>query len=232
MGWRSVHVYYYDEAKDDLVVEAVRPLLHRVAADVPSAYFVRHWRRGPHLRLNFRADPPTHERAVRPAVAEIVGGYLARRPSTAVVDPQRLLPLHTALAEAEQDFGPRSPWLPDNSVHEAEYDHRQHVLGGPAAADLLADFYVTTNDIAFTMAEQVLRGGQRLSSCFDLMIATAHAYSGGGLPRGFVSFRSHAEAYLVGTPNAEQRRDSWQQRYAQHGARLRARVDDVIASLD
>jgi Lantibiotic biosynthesis dehydratase C-term len=64
------------------------------------------------------------------------------------------------------------------------------------------------------------------------MIATAHAYSGGGLPRGFVSFRSHAEAYLVGTPNAEQRRDSWQQRYAQHGARLRARVDDVIASLD
>jgi hypothetical protein len=225
-------VYYYDDDdKDRLVVEAVRPLLRRVAPEVPDAYFVRHWRRGPHLRLNFRTDPPTFARTVRPAVTEVVGGFLDRRPSTVVLDERELTPLHAILARIEEDDGPRTPWLPDNSVHEMDYDDRSRTAGGPAAADLLADFYVATNDIAFTMAEDVVRGGQRLAPCFDLMIATAHAFTPGGLASGFVSLRSHAEAFLAGA-HSPRRRAAWDRGYAERAAHLSARLDDVLATLD
>jgi lantibiotic biosynthesis dehydratase-like protein len=229
MGWHSIHVYHYDEDKDRLVVEAVGPALRSVAAD---GYFVRHWRRGPHLRLNIRAEDKEYRRAVRPVVVDVVGRYLDRRPSTAVLDEQALRPLHEALARAERDDGPRSPWLPDNSIHDAEYDARLHVLGDPAAAELLADFYVATNDIAVAMAERVLHGEARLTACFDLLIATAYAFSGGGLMRGFVSFRSHAEAFLTMSPDGARYREEWQRRYAVHADRLRTRVENVAATLD
>jgi hypothetical protein len=231
VDWRTVQVVYYDDDKDHLIVEAVRPLLRRLAPEVPVAYFVRHWRRGPHLRLNFRTDPTTFAQVVRPAITEVVGGYLTARPSTVDLDEQRLLPSHAILAQVEEDPGPLSPWLPDNSVHEAEYDRRTHTVGGEQAAELLADFYRATNEIAFAMAEQVLRGGQRLSPCFDLMVATAQAFTGGGVASGFVSFRSHAEAYLAGT-RATRLRAAWDRGYAERSAHLVARVGDVIATLD
>jgi hypothetical protein len=231
VDWRSIHVVYYDDDQDHLIVHGVRPLLCRIAADVPAAYFVRHWRRGPHLRLNFRTDPATFEHVVRPAVTEIIGGYLADRPSTVDLDEERLLPLHTVLAQVEEDPGPLSPWRPDNSIHEAEYERRSQTVGGDEAAELLADFYRATNAIAFTMAEQVLQGGGRLDPCFDLMVATAHAFTGGGVASGFVSFRSHAEAYLAGA-RAEGRRAAWDRGYAQRSAHLAARVGAVTATVD
>ncbi len=231
MDWRSVHIVYYDDDKDHLIVHAVRPLLRRLAADVPAAYFVRHWRLGPHLRLNVRTDAATFARVVRPAVAELVGGYLTARPSIVDLDEERLLSLHAVLAQVEEDPGPLSPWLPDNSVQEAEYERRSHTVGGEEAAELLADFYCATNEIAFTMAEQVLQGGGRLNPCFDLMVATAHAFTGGGVASGFVSFRSHAEAYLAGA-RVEGRRAAWDRGYAQRSAHLVARVADVLATVD
>jgi hypothetical protein len=231
MEWRSIHVYYHDD-QDRLVVDAVRPLFGAIAGEVDAAYFTRHWRRGPHVRLNVRADNDVYENTVRPAVDEIVGGYLKARPSTVDIDERELAPLHETLARLERDTGPLSPWLPDNSIHDAGYDQRQHVLGPVTNADLIADFYVATNDIAFAMAEHVLLTGQRLAPCLDLMVATAQAYSGGGLTRGFVSFRSHAEAFLSGTPGAQRYRAVWQDRYAERADQLRERIDEVLATLD
>lgn len=34
---------------------------------------------------------------------------------------------------------------------------------------------------------------------FDLMTATAHAFATGGVGRGYISFRAHAEVFLAGT---------------------------------
>jgi hypothetical protein len=210
MGWHSIHVYYHGD-QDHLVVHAVQPLLRK-----ESGYYVRHWRRGPHVRVNIRGQ-------AREAMG-ILGGYLARHPSVTVLDEQATLPLHAALARAEGDDGPIAPWLPDNSVHEAPYKNR--------AGELVADFYEATNGIAFAMAEQVLRGRQRLGTCFDLMVASAYAFSGGGLTRGFVSFRSHAEAFLATTPDAARYRAQWQDRYARAAAGLRDRIDAVLSTVD
>ncbi|QUQ68706.1 thiopeptide maturation pyridine synthase [Kutzneria sp. CA-103260] len=231
MRWHSVHVYYYDADKTDLVLDAVRPLFQKLPAGV-RAYYVPHWLRGPHLRLNFEADQRMYDEGVLPAVSEVVGGFLRDRPSTAVVDPQQLHAQHTRLAELEQERGELLPLRPDNSMHEAYYDQRLHVLGTTATADLLADFYVDTTPLAFEMAEAVRNGRQLLRLGFDLMVATAHALSGVGFARGFVSFRSHAEAFLSWMPEGEGLRPAWQRHHEQHAEALTSRVQAVLATVD
>jgi Lantibiotic biosynthesis dehydratase C-term len=229
--WRSVHVYYYDDNKADLVLDAVRPLFQRLGPQV-RAYYVPHWLNGPHVRLNFQAEQRVHDELVLPAVREVVGGYLRDRPSTATVDPMRLHTAHKRLAEMEQERGALLPLLPDNSVHEADYDQRLHVLGSTAAAELLADFYVDTTELAFEMADAVRDGRQLLRLGFDLMVATAHALSGIGFERAFVSFRSHAEAFLSWTPEGKGLRPGWQEHYEQHAEALTGRVQAVLATVD
>lgn len=231
MRWRSVHVYYYDDSKTDLVLDAVRPLFQRLAPGI-RAYYVPHWLNGPHLRLNFESEQRIYDELVLPAVYEVVGGYLHSQPSVAVVDPQRLHAQHKRLAELEQERGALLPLLPDNSIHEADYEQRLHVLGTTDTAELLADFYVDTTPLAFDMTDAVRNGRQLLRLGFDLMVATAHGLSGVGFERGFVSFRSHAEAFLSWMPEGEGLRPAWQRHYEQHAEALTGRVQAVLATVD
>jgi len=228
MNWYSVHVYYHAD-RDSLIRNTVRPLFNHLGGPVPTAYFQRHWRRGPHVRLNIRTEPELFGDVVRPAVAQVVGGYLAAHPSTVVLDAQALRPVHDRLAEAERERGTRWPWVPDNSIREAPYDPRLHTVGGPEGADLLADFYVATNDLAFAMLDRVAEGGSRLGACFDLMVATAHDVPPDGLASGFVSFRSHAEGFLAESGRRDEWRAEWDRHYAARAPQLRRRVAEIVA---
>lgn len=219
----SVHVAYHDDNCDDLLLTAVRPVL----AGVPGSYFIRHWQRGPHLRLNFPADQDRAHLLVR----EHVGAYLAAHPSTVQLDPAALLPLHRSLARMELVDGPLMPWYPNNSVQAAGYDDRADALGGGAAADLLAGFYVDTNGAVFETLEDVREGASRLGIALDLMISAAHAFAEGGITGGFVSFRSHAEAFL-GDGDRSRLRRVWDEQYRLRASTVRDRVGAVVAEVD
>jgi hypothetical protein len=229
--WHSIHIYYYERNKDALILEGVRLLLRRLAGRFEAASFTRHWRFGPHLRLNIRTDADTFATVVSPAVHEIIGGFLTRCPSTRTLDPERELPTHQLLARVENEEGALLPWHPDNSIRMAGYDRRVEALGNAEMADLLTDFHASTNDFAFRAIDEV-RGPGRLALSFDLMIATAHALSGRELTQTFVSFRSHAEAFLSGLPEGDGRRAAWDGRYTKSGTALVDRVGAVTAAVD
>jgi hypothetical protein len=199
---------------------------------VQAIYFMRHWKRGPHVRINVRTDQQTFDTVVRPSTAEIVGRYLASRPSRDAPDPGTLLPMHKRLAELEQEDGPLLPWHPDNSIQLASYDYRLQVLGNRVTAELLASFLADTNELAFQMIDHVRSGGQRLRLCFDLMIAVAHLLREGGIMRGFAAYRSHAEAFLCTKPEAHGRRELWDRHYKAHAPSLIRRVRELVAALD
>lgn len=229
--WHSVRVYYYDEDKTGLILGGVRPLFADVAGDVEAAFYLRHWRQGPHLRLVFRTDAGRFRERVVPAVRETVGGRLRERPSTSRLDPYRHIGAHRRLAEEESEPGPLLPWRPDNSIHVAEHDSRAHVLGRDGA-DLLAGFYAATTGLSFRMTERCPDRRGRAAAAFDLMIATAHALSGMELRRGFVSFRSHAESFLSGHRDGRALRSAWQEHYRRHASQLAARVGAVVTAVD
>jgi Lantibiotic biosynthesis dehydratase C-term len=229
--WTSTHVHYHDDPIG-LILDGVRPLFARVNAAVPEAYFVRHWRQGPHLRLSFRTSPQIYESVIGPAVAETIGEYLRAHPSSANLDPARLLHQHQRLAELEGERGPLVPWYPDNSIRRAGYDMRLPMLESPRAAEFIAGFHVDTNAPTFAALTRVRRREASLPGiAFDLMIATAHALVPDGITRGFVSFRSHAEAFLSFWPEGRGLRRPWDDHYAEYADRLRDRVRGVVDEL-
>jgi Lantibiotic biosynthesis dehydratase C-term len=232
MGWNSVHVYYYGD-QDPLIVDAVRPLFGAIKGDAPRCYFVRHWKRGPHLRLKFDAPPDSFAGSILPSVHEVIGGYLKAHPSATRPDLERLVPLHQRLAELEREDGPLTPWHPDNTVRCDDEDSRLSVLGSVDAAELIADFYVQTTDLAFEMTDLVRRReASRKGASFDLMIATVNAFCPGGITKGFVSFRSHAEAFLDGYQEGDGHRAAWDRHYAEQSRTLKQRVSDVVRAVD
>jgi hypothetical protein len=233
MIWHSVHVHYHDQnGHDTLLADAVRPLFATLADDIDSAFFTRHWLRGPHIRLNFQATPESFDNAVRPAVEQHIGRYLARFPS-AGDSAERLLPLHQRLAADEEVDEPLVPWYPDNSIRDATYDDRIGILGSAEAADLLARFYSDSNEHALDLVHKVCAGAASATSLsFDLMIASAHVLAPGPLSDAFVSYRSHSEAFLARDPDGPRLRQLWQDHYAEHADILCERVRLLVAALD
>ncbi len=234
--WATARVHYYDPDWTPLLLEAVRPLFAELAGAAPDAYFVRHWRFGPHLRLRWNTDRDKLRDVVRPAVEEIVGGHLARRPSTARIDTAELLRQHRRLAELENAPGPLTPLAPDNSISWSV---------GPLGRDaddevvqrLLAGFYTDTTPLAFeTVAATRTGRAARLAFAVDLMVAVAHRlYPGPDNPtvsEGFVSYRSHAEAYIAMTPNRSAVKEHFEREYRRVAPTLVHRVRETVAALD
>ncbi|PJN01608.1 hypothetical protein CG740_17585 [Streptomyces sp. CB01201] len=233
--WRAAHIAYFGDDTDHLILHAVRPVIERCAGQVESAYVLRHWRRGPHLRLVVRASAAVFDDLVVPAVSELIGGHLKERPSSAPpLDEAALLPLHRRLAAAEREPGPLTPFYPDNSISWEEHDRRVDVLGCPVGADELALFYERTNGLLFEHLESVAAGLPRETLALRLMLATAHTLcrhpSDPSIRRGFVSFRSHAEGYL--STVGPQVRSAFEARYTANRAVLTAQVRDVVAAFD
>ncbi|WP_256105420.1 thiopeptide maturation pyridine synthase [Streptomyces sp. ODS05-4] len=234
--WATARVYYHDRDYTPLLLEAVQPLFAALERVAPHAYFVRHWKYGPHLRLRWRTDPRTLRDTIRPAVEEIVGGFLARRPSTAPVDPGELLRQHRRLAKLENEPGPLTPLAPDNSIawstgplgRDAEDEVVQEFLAG---------FYADTTPLAFETVAATRRGPtDRYAYAIDLMVAVAHRlYPGPDNPtvlEGFVSYRSHAEAYIAMTPDRQAVRAHFEREYRRLAPALVHRVRACAAALD
>jgi hypothetical protein len=228
-SWHNVSVYYYDdERRDDLILDCVRPLFAGLASR-PS-FFLRHWVRGPHLRLRFHATVDDFDRVVVPAVNSQVGGWLTAHPSTVCVDEAKLLEMHEQLAHAERETGPLSPFYPDNSIQYLPCDRRIEVLGSDAAASLLEDLYVATTDLTFAMIDRIRGGVSRLNLALDLMWATAH--SAGSITPGYVSYRAHAEARIMSASDPAALRLFFEQQYRVRAPALLERLQQVLDTVD
>jgi hypothetical protein len=228
-GWRNVQIYYYDDKwRDDLILDCVRPLLASLAPR-PS-FFLRHWLRGPHLRLRFHTTADDFDRVVVPALADQVGGWLAAHPSTVCLDETALLATHESLAKREREPGPLSPLYPDNSIQYLPCDRRIEALGSEAAAALLEDFYLDTTEVTFAMIERVRGGTSRMNLALDLMWATAH--SAGTIESGYVSYRAHAEARIMSAPDPAALRSFLEQQYRVRAPALLERLQRVLDTVD
>ncbi|MEV4252307.1 thiopeptide maturation pyridine synthase [Spirillospora sp. NPDC049652] len=230
--WHAAHIYYYEPDKTNLILDGVRPLLDELKAIAPDAYVLRHWRRGPHLRLNLRTDPGTWTNTVQPAINDTIGGYLTRHPSTARIDQQAALVQHRFLARSEEERGPLTPWFPDNSIQYAPYDDRRHVLGDAEAAEMLSGFYTDSTPLLFSMLEHVRSGHDTAELIgLGLMLATT-ATALPPLTRSFVSYRSHAEGFIARCADPDATRARLDDYYRAHRTELTARVRTVMAALE
>ncbi|GAA2800770.1 hypothetical protein GCM10010441_27070 [Kitasatospora paracochleata] len=230
-SWRSVNVFRHDSGGDrtDLLLDAVRPFIDAVSPAVSGVYFQPHWRRGPHVRIPVLASDEAFAQVVVPAVTGVLDEYLRAHPSTVVLDERAAHPHHLRLAEHERESGPLTPWAPNNTIEIAPHDQRLHVLGGQAAADLLAEYYVESNAVVFEILEHIRGGGSKMALAVDLFIAAANRF----LPPvtyGYLSFRGHADAYLAKLPDGM--RERFDRVYAASAEHFRRRVVEITAADD
>ena len=235
--WESVHIFYYDTDKDALILECLRPLMKELQQRdwVQNCYFIRHWQGGPHIRLHIASEPERFHASVLPYVQRKVGNYLQSHPSLrsftegdATQQHERrrhmsLLPLdYVAL-------------MPNNTFQTAPYDALALITGSPGMARLLEDFYIETNDLVFSMIERTQNHYEkRLNACFDLLVTLAASSSFLPLTKAYMSFRSHAEAYIVCEPSIEApalRRQRFAHEYEQRKAQIRHRVERLLELL-
>jgi hypothetical protein len=229
--WHSVHVYYHRPDKDGLLLDAVRPLFAELRGRVAAAYVLRHWRQGPHLRINVRADQRTWDEQVRPRIEEVIGRYLRDHPSTAALDPEESLPRHRLMAMREQELGPLTPWPPDNSIRDAPFDSRLHVLGSEQAVDLLTSFYADSTPLLFDQLDHARAGRDaKADLAMNLMLTVAHTSQ--PINSSYLSYRVHAEGYLAWAADPAAARAAFDREYRDRRPELTRRVRDVIGALD
>ncbi len=229
--WHGIYLYYYDEDKDDLLLDCVRPLFGALEATSQKRFFVRHWLRGPHVRLFVFTPSDRFFESVKPKVEEQIGWYLTEHPSATEIDGEQRLAAYQKLAEQEQETGALLPLRPNNSIMYEDYSRRLHVLGSVEAAGLLEAFYVETTKLTFEMLEHIRSNDDRLELSFDLMIAVAHVL-GSGIARGFLSYRSHSEAFILNSSNPAALRTSCRERYETLSEALVQRLERVLKTFD
>jgi lantibiotic biosynthesis dehydratase-like protein len=231
--WHTARIHHHAaEGRDDLVLDAVRPLFATLARlpGRPRAYWTRHWLRGPHIRVNVRTTPRQWRDEVVPLVEDVVRSWLRDHPSAGEPDQEGQLRVHRRLAELEQEAGPVAPWFPDNSVQYVPYDARLHVLRTVESAELLADFHVDTTELAFAATAAVRAGTSRLEVPLRLMFATT-VRGCPPLEKGYLSYRSHAEGFLANCSDPPGLRRQFELAYRKNREAMRQRMDDVVSAV-
>ncbi|MGW5453085.1 lantibiotic dehydratase C-terminal domain-containing protein [Nocardia sp. NPDC003979] len=226
--WRTLHVAHFDPDADALVCDGVQPLFESL--DVP-AYFLRHWRRGVHLRLNIHCDAESFSGQFKPAALDLIGGHLARHPSRAQPDLAQWYAIHQRKAHLDNDPRPLVPFYEDNSINDAEYEPPLIGFGGVAATQLLEDFYCATNSLVSDVCRRVRHGQSRIGVLFDVWLATARALAG-GYEFSWTSYRSSADKFRYAAGDSDRYIDGWSNLFDAQRPGLVHRAELILRGLD
>ncbi|HJT55951.1 MAG TPA: lantibiotic dehydratase C-terminal domain-containing protein [Ktedonobacteraceae bacterium] len=231
--WQSIHIYYYDANKDNLLLNCVRPLFLtlRERGWVERLYFIRHWRGGSHVRLQLYADASLFQEKIVPYVRGEVEAYFQQVPSTASFSEE----------EARRQYERRKLQIakhqyrelrPNNSLEVAPYEDLSATVGSEGVARLLEHYYEETGDLAFNLIEQTRNNyTARLNVCFDQLVAVVATSPFLSLDRAYMSYRSHAEGYIAGESLIEEpgrRRQRLEQAYRERHDSVNKRVRHLL----
>lgn len=236
--WQSIHLYYHDNNKDDLLLTCIRPLFAtlRERGQIERWYFIRHWRGGSHLRLHIDADPAIFQRELVPFIKDHVSAYLREHPSTSRVNEQEARKQHERRRLATPGKLEYVELRPNNSLEVAEYENLASTVGSESAARLLEAYYIETNELALDLMEQTRNNyTARLNLCFDLLLALVATSPYLPLRRAYMSYRSHVEAYITCEPHIEdpaRRRARLENAYSQRHDAIIKRVQRLLSMIE
>ncbi|MEU6410847.1 lantibiotic dehydratase C-terminal domain-containing protein [Microbispora sp. NPDC046933] len=230
--WLSAHIYYHDDL-DALIEGVVRPLAAELAASgaIDGRFFVRHWQGGPHLRLRLRPAAGADPAEVSRRVAEHVGLFLAKHPSTAVVEQEGYLRVAGPLARRERGQGEIEPLQPNNSIRWVPYEREYGRYGGTAAAlETVERHFAESTGIALDVIASGRgrdhRTGQALAMMF--LCAAVGEATPGGLAAFFTAGRGDWGSKLAfGDPRLEE--TAFEERFRRQRDHLHHLVDGLAA---
>lgn len=227
--WHALRIAYFDEDRRGLLLGPLSGLVDtlRHQHGIDRVMLLPHWRHGPHVDLAVHCSAQVLDETVWPAVRAQLLPWLAAHPSTRTIDPQAYEALATKLALFELDPEPALPLLQNNTVTPAPYV-RPKALKLEAFAAAREDFQVAALPLALNLLRSKVDGDDTFMLTLAAMLAlVGQTYEIGGLSRGYVSLRSHAEYFFAAHDEGGQLRG----RFDVLDQRLADRVDDVLRAV-
>ncbi|WBB77308.1 hypothetical protein O7606_13460 [Micromonospora sp. WMMD882] len=224
--WLSCHVFYHDDA-DRLLTELLLPMLTelRQRGLTRRQFYLRHWERGPHVRVRVQTLP-AHRAEAREEIGRRVTGYLAKHPGSTDTDPGRLTTALRRLNELENGTDAAvSDAEPPNSLRWIDYRPELAKYGGPQGVAVAEDVFDTSTRLAGEVVQRVGQGRVRLGVALQFLLLAARAL---GLTEAqrTVFFRHYHERWRPYVPDAALI-DAWAHQYAAQRDTYRRMLDDL-----
>jgi|GEM_PF-4336022 len=220
-------IFYFDSDKVPLLLGAIEPIAKRSAALLkPPAIWVRsHWRQGPHVYLVGNINDARFDAEVMPIIREIASGWLSRHPSQTRLDPEAYALQSERLALFELETAPLAPLHANNSIERTHYEPNLELYGVEEIAQAHTDY----NALSLNLILDCVRLKKESTDHFYLRMISIMALTGNmvrrhGLPRSFISYRSHAEFFFTN----HDRQGRYRAQLEAGGAQLETQVDTVI----
>ena len=194
-----IRVAYFEPDNSALIAGPLREIVEQLSTDsrVSQVFIAPHWKLGPHVDLVIDCDLNTFDSDIYPACENILSTWLVANPSTLQLDPIAYQRTSQQLALVEIEPGPYLPLLENNSIGKAEFNQNTTLKLGDFT-ELKSSFLAATLPLVFRLQELKKQRKSEFFVALSLLLAGAGTfYRNHGLGRGFNSFRSHAEFFLV-----------------------------------
>lgn len=167
------------------------------------------------------------DRDLMPLLRPHVERWLTAHPSTTMLDPADYLRLSEKLAVNELESAPLTPLGENNTLVRAWHEPRLEIFGVEEMVEAQASYNAaslrTVIDAAALKASDQNALYLRL---IEMMALTGNLVPKHGLPRSFVSYRSHAEYFFANYDSG----GAYRARLAAVDAQLGPRIDAIIAA--
>jgi hypothetical protein len=226
MTWGSIHVFYAEH--DDLLIDCLSGLAGRLKAsgEISHAFFLRHWRNGPHIRFRLRVHDSAGLEQVLAATMERIEGYIAAVPSTTVVDPSAYQAAQQLMAQWEVDDETPGHLIANNSVRVEPYHRELGKYGGRRGAKIAEDLADASSNCVLRLLPVVRddRGG-RTSLAYVMTVSGALA--AGLRPDALAPFLAdYSRLWSHWAPSST--RAAWDRNLTKNWDRLRIQTERLL----
>ncbi|RDZ28628.1 lantibiotic dehydratase [Lysobacter silvisoli] len=227
--WHALRIAYFGD-RGPLILGPVAEAIETAKRDfgVERAFFLPHWKFGPHIDLVLRCDSESYALRVLPAIQAIVERWIAEHPSQVRIDPEEYEKTSRWIGTFEIDSGPYLPLLKDNTVAPVPY-LRPKTLLIPAVAE--SKELMLSDCAELILALYRLKDADRdafFITLHSMLAATANTPKAGA-KEGYMSMRSHADYFFAAYDTDNALRGRFDQVDAKHQARLDRATAAVVA---
>ncbi|WP_431910814.1 lantibiotic dehydratase C-terminal domain-containing protein [Micromonospora carbonacea] len=227
--WLSCHVFYHGDP-DPLLAGLLLPMVDGLRARglARQAFFLRHWERGPHVRVRLRVADADAD-AVRDEVERTVTGYLREHPGPSGLEPEKvrdslrhLSRLEHGTDEIVQVTEPEPP----NSLRWIDYTPEWAKYGGPRGVAIAEKVFDGSSRLTAEVIRTISVDRARLGVSLQLLLLSARALGLDPAARA-VFLRHYRERWTPYVPDPDRLFAAWDGQYRHQEGTYRALLRSV-----